>query len=160
MKQKNIDMFMKIARTVAESSYGIRKKVGALITNDDTILSIGYNGTLPGASNVMEDRVYMDSNTDPNEIFPYYDDKLHLPYKLVTKPNVIHAEMNAFMKLARDGRSANGSSMFLTLSPCVNCAQFIIGSGIKEVYYGEVYRDTSGIDLLKDYNIKTFYCGI
>ena len=124
---------MKTARVFAECSTAQRLKVGAIIVKDDRIISIGYNGTPSGWSNSCE-------NVVNNE--------------LVTKPEVLHAESNAITKLARSVESGDGSTMFCTHAPCIECAKLIIQSGIHEIYFEEEYRNDNGIQLLKKAGIK------
>lgn len=131
-KQHLLDQrYLRMARIWAENSYCQRRKVGALVVKDKMIISDGYNGTPSGFENVCED--------DQN----------------VTKPYVLHAEANAITKLARSHNSSNGATMYITASPCIECAKLIIQSGIKRVVYGENYRLSDGIDLLKRANIET-----
>lgn len=130
MKQRFTEYYMNVAKLTSNLSYCSRAKVGAIIVKNDSIVSIGYNGTLPGNDNICED------------------------INNVTKSSVIHAEMNAILKIAKSNESSLGSSMFCTVSPCVNCAIHIIQSGINEVYYSELYRDDSGIILLEENGVK------
>ena len=109
----------------AENSYCERRKVGALVVKDQMIISDGYNGTPTGFENVCEDE---DGNS---------------------KPYVLHAEANAITKLARSSNSSDGATLYVTASPCIECAKLIIQSGIKRVIYTEQYRLTDGVDLLK-----------
>lgn len=125
-KEQRFDwLYMDIAKRIALMSRAQRNKVGALLEKDGRIISMGWNGTPSGFDNVCED----ENN--------------------VTKPEVIHAEMNAILKLAKSHDSGNGSTMYVTLSPCVQCAKAIIQSGIKRVKYDTPYRDLSGVDLLE-----------
>ena len=119
---------MDVAKRFAALSSCERRKVGAIIVKDDNIISIGYNGTPAGDDNVCE----IDG---------------------ITKPEVIHAEENAILKLARFGGGGDGSVLFVTLMPCISCAKLIYGCGIKKVYYAEDYRDDSGVLFLKKRNI-------
>jgi dCMP deaminase len=122
---KNKDLFyIKIAQTISEASYCQRKKVGAIIVKNDNIIAIGYNGTISGFDNICE----LDNGK--------------------TKPDVLHAESNAIAKCAKSENNSNESTMYITLSPCYECAKIIIQSGIIKIVYLEQYRDTSGIDLL------------
>lgn len=123
-----IKFYLSIAKEVSNASYCEKYKVGAVIVKDDNIISFGYNGTPSGFENICE-----------------VDGK--------TKKEVLHAESNAITKCAKNGYSSNNSQMYLTLSPCYNCAKLIIQSGIKEVYYIQQYKDTSGIELLKQANV-------
>ena len=114
-----------MAHIWAENSYCRRRKVGALVVKDKMIISDGYNGTPSGFENVCED-----------------DDN-------VTKPYVLHAEANAITKLARSGNNSDGSTLYVTASPCIECAKLIIQAGIRRVVYGEKYRLDDGIRLLQ-----------
>ena len=139
MKKKWINAFMDTAERFAELSSAKRLKVGAVVVKDNRIISIGYNGMPAGWTNVCEEKVW-DKTGD---------------YELKTKDEVIHAEANAILKLARDGESGNGADLFCTHAPCINCAKLIYGAGIKKVYYRESYRDTLGVDFLDKCDIKT-----
>ena len=125
--------YLRMAHIWAENSYCKRRKVGALVVKDKTIISDGYNGTPSGFENVCED----DNN--------------------LTKPYVLHAEANAITKLARSSNNSDGATLYVTASPCIECAKLIIQAGIKRVIYGEQYRLTDGIDLLKRANIEVKY---
>ena len=125
-KQRNLDLrYLRMARIWSENSYCQRRKVGALVVKDKMIISDGYNGTPSGFENICED----ENN--------------------ITKPYVLHAEANAITKLARSNNNSEGSTLYVTASPCIECAKLIIQAGIKRVVYGENYRLTDGIDLLK-----------
>ena len=119
------DKYMKMAAIWAENSYCKRRKVGALIVKDRMIISDGFNGTPSGFENVCEDE------------------------NGVTKPYVLHAEANAISKVAKSGNSAEGATLFITASPCMECSKLIIQAGIKRVVYRDEYRLTDGVDLLK-----------
>ena len=114
-----------MAHIWAENSYCKRRKVGALVVKDKMIISDGYNGTPSGFENICED----DNN--------------------VTKPYVLHAEANAITKLARSGNNSDGSTLYVTASPCIECAKLIVQAGIRRVVYGEKYRLDDGIRLLQ-----------
>ena len=132
-KQHKFDLrYLQMARIWAQNSYCQRRQVGALVV-DGMIISDGYNGTPSGFENVCED----ENN--------------------VTKPYVLHAEANAITKLARSSNNSDGSTIYITASPCIECAKLIIQAGIKRVVYGEQYRLTDGIDLLKRAGIETIY---
>jgi dCMP deaminase len=120
---------MKLALDVAEASYCVRKKVGALIVHGDNVIAIGYNGTISGFPNICE----LEDGT--------------------TRPDVLHAESNAIAKCAKSSNSSNGAALYVTLSPCFECAKIIIQSGIKDVYYLEEYRNLDGLNLLKQSKI-------
>ena len=133
-KQRKLDeRYLRMARIWAENSYCARRQVGALVVKDKMIISDGYNGTPSGFENVCED----DNN--------------------VTKPYVLHAEANAITKLARSNNNSDSATIYITASPCIECAKLIIQSGIKRVVYGEKYRLTDGIDLLKRAGIEVIY---
>jgi dCMP deaminase len=138
MKQKWVDAFMDTAGRFAQLSSAVRLKVGAVVVKDNRIISIGYNGMPSGWTNECEN------------IVQHSDDTI----TTVTKDEVIHAEANAIIKLARDGESGNGASLFCTHAPCIHCAKLIHGAGIKTVYYRESYRDTLGLDFLNKCNIE------
>ena len=114
-----------MARIWAENSYCERRKVGAIIVKDKMIISDGYNGTPAGFENVCEDA------------------------DGITKPYVLHAEANAITKVARSNNSSEGATLYITASPCLECAKLIIQAGIKRVVFNELYRITDGIDLLE-----------
>jgi dCMP deaminase len=136
IKEKYLGSYMKTAKLFAELSSARRKKVGAIIVKDDRIISIGYNGMPAGWDNNCED-----------EDVDYFSDRI--PIKtLKTKPEVLHAELNAIGKLARSNESGEGATMFVTCAPCMDCAKMIYASGIKEVFYAEDYRDQSGLEFL------------
>lgn len=139
MKQKWIDAFMDTAERFSQLSSAVRLKVGSVVVKDNRIISIGYNGMPAGWTNVCEDIV-----------------EVHEDGGVVTKTKdeVIHAEANAILKLARDGESGNGASLFCTHAPCINCAKLIYGAGISKVYYRDTYKDTKGIDFLNNCNIE------
>ena len=120
-----VKQHLRMARIWAENSYCIRRQVGALVVKDQMIISDGYNGTPSGFENKCED--------DTNVTYPY----------------VLHAEANAITKLARSSNNSDGSTLYVTASPCIECAKLIIQAGIKRVVYGEKYRLEDGIDLLR-----------
>lgn len=126
-------LYMRMARVWSENSYCERRKVGALLVKDQMIISDGYNGTPSGFENICED----DNNA--------------------SKPYVLHAEANAITKVARSHNSADGATLYVTASPCMECAKLIIQCGIRRVIYGETYRLTDGIDLLKRAGIEVEY---
>ena len=133
-KQEILDKrYMRMALIWAENSYCQRRQVGALIVKDKMIISDGYNGTPAGFENVFEDE------------------------NGVTRPYVLHAEANAITKIARSSNSSEGATMYVTASPCIECAKLIIQAGIKRVVYAEKYRLEDGLDLLKRANIEVVY---
>jgi dCMP deaminase len=138
MKQKWVDAFMDTAERFAQLSSAKRLKVGSVVVKDNRIISIGYNGMPAGWTNECE------------EIIEVHEDG---GVVTKTKDEVIHAEANAIIKLARDGESGNDASLFCTHAPCINCAKLIYGAGINKVYYRNSYRDEVGLNFLKSCNI-------
>ncbi len=133
-KQSLLDeRYMRMARIWAENSYCERRKVGALLVKDKMIISDGYNGTPSGFENQCEDE------------------------HNVSKPYVLHAEANAITKVARSGNSSDGATLYVTASPCIECAKLIIQAGIKRVVYGEQYRIMDGVELLQRAGIEVVY---
>lgn len=125
-KQRLLDLrYLRMAAIWAENSYCQRRKVGALVVKEKMIISDGYNGTPSGFENVCEDA------------------------HGVTHPYVLHAEANAITKLARSGNNSDLATLYVTASPCIECAKLIIQAGIRRVVYAEQYRLTDGIDLLR-----------
>ena len=159
---KKIDyVHMKAAQGYAELSHAKKLRVGAIITKDDRVISIGYNGTPAGWSNECEEIEFIEDNEDldyPMMISQGYifgTDKDTAGWvRRKTKPEVIHAEANAVAKLARSSESGDGASMYTTHSPCFNCAKLIYTAGIKKVFYSEEYRNTDGINFLKKCNVE------
>ena len=164
MKQKFIDLYMDWAARTAHLSHAKRLQVGAVIVKDDSVISYGYNGMPAGWDNDCENRVWDKGSggwLSPEEIYEQYpyegwheEAGRDVRYGLKTKPEVLHAEMNSLMKLARSTNSGNQASMFITHSPCLECAKGIHQAGIKEVFYGEDYRSDDGIVFLKKCGIK------
>lgn len=133
-KQHALDLrYLRMARIWAENSYCNRRKVGCLVVKDKMIISDGYNGTPSGFENICED----DNN--------------------VTKPYVLHAEANAITKLARSSNNSDRATLYVTASPCMECAKLIVQAGIRRVVYGEHYRISDGIDLLERAGIEVIY---
>jgi dCMP deaminase len=153
MKQKWINAFMDTATRFADLSSAVRLKVGAVIVKDNRVISIGYNGMPSGWTNECETKIYCDDGDVYEQQYPK-DSNTWERYKLVTKDEVIHAEANAILKLARDGESGNGSSLFCTHAPCIHCAKLIHGAGISKVYYRNTYRDSIGLEFLEKCNIE------
>jgi dCMP deaminase len=147
MKQKWVDAFMDTAERFAQLSSAVRLQVGAVVVKDNRIISIGYNGMPSGWTNQCEHVVDV-AKTDPR-----YDYN-NFTKELKTKDEVIHAEANAIIKLARDGESGNGSSLFCTHAPCIHCSKLIHGAGISKVYYRDTYRDSIGLEFLEKCNIE------
>ena len=137
MKQDDFDQrYMRMAAIWGENSYCKRRKVGALIVKDQMIISDGYNGTPSGFENVCEDE------------------------NGLTKSYVLHAEANAITKLARAPIGSSGSTLYVTTSPCIECAKLIIQAGISRVVYGEEYRLHDGIELLEKAGVKCHFLPI
>ncbi|MBD5236715.1 MAG: dCMP deaminase family protein [Bacteroidales bacterium] len=133
-KQRLLDLrYLRMARIWSENSYCIRRKVGALIVKDKMIISDGYNGTPSGFPNVCE--------SEEGVTFPY----------------VLHAEANAITKVARSNNSSQGSTLYVTASPCMECSKLIIQAGIKRVVFSELYRITDGLDLLREAGVETVH---
>lgn len=125
IRPREIPLYMDIAFRVGEMSRANRKKVGAVIVKDGRILSMGWNGTPHGWDNACEDE---NGNT---------------------KPEVLHGESNAIMKLTKSTESSNGTSLFVTMAPCMECSKLIVQSGISEVFFNEIYRLTNGLEFLQ-----------
>ena len=148
MKQKFIDAYMEVAKTFANLSTAVRLQVGAIVVKDDRIISIGYNGMPSGWDNVCEE--CCDGGGPAYSIGCNHD---HCTGPK-TKPEVLHAESNAIAKLAKSPESGEGATIFITHSPCIDCAKLIYQSGITTVYYETDYRSTQGVDFLNKSNIK------
>ncbi len=130
-KQTQLDArYLRMAFIWAENSYCTRRKVGAILVRDNMIISDGYNGTPSGFENRCEDA--------HGDTFPY----------------VLHAEANAITKVARSSNSSDGSTLYVTTSPCMECSKLIVQAGIRRVVYSELYRITDGIDLLRKAGIE------
>ena len=129
-KQAKLDQrYLAMARIWSLNSYCVRRQVGALMVKDKMIISDGYNGTPSGFENVCEDGD-------------------------VTKPYVLHAEANAISKVAKSNNSSMGATMYITASPCIECAKLIIQAGISRVVYSEEYGSSEGVDLLRRAGVK------
>ena len=153
---------MQTAKVFAELSHARRLHVGAIVVKDDRIISIGYNCMPAGWDNNCEDKDYMSGDAggwlNPDEIeerWPYReqqipkDSNIWRRYALKTKPEVLHAETNAIAKLARSSDSGLDADLFVTHSPCLDCAKLIYQSGIRRVFYEQAYRNDEGIEFLK-----------
>jgi dCMP deaminase len=133
MKPKLKQAYMKTAETFAELSHARRLHVGAIVVKDDRIISIGYNGMPAGWDNDCEDTIQHSDDT----------------VTLKSKPEVLHAETNAIAKLAKSTESGDGAVLFVTHSPCLDCAKLIFQSGIRSVFYRNSYRSTDGTTFLE-----------
>lgn len=133
-KQEVLDCrYLRMARIWSENSYCVRRKVGAILVKDKMIISDGYNGTPSGFPNVCE-----------------AEDGFTLPY-------VLHAEANAITKVARSNNSSEGSTLYVSTSPCMECSKLIIQAGIKRVVFSELYRVTDGLDLLRQAGVEILH---
>jgi len=136
-KQELLDnVYMRTAELHASLSNGIRAKVGCAIVTESGVVLTGYNGTPAGLDNSLE---YVDNSTG----------------ELLTKPGVIHAELNAVLKAAKEGVSVNGATVYVTHSPCEHCAGMLVNAGVKSVLYRQVYKSDAGVQVLKSAGIFT-----
>jgi dCMP deaminase len=149
MKEKLKHAYMQTAETFAELSHARRLHVGAIVVKDDRIISIGYNGMPAGWDNNCEDREYTYDERDTGSGDWTYNKDTKQWSKLKTKPEVLHAETNAIAKLAKSTESGDGSVLFVTHSPCLDCAKLIFQSGIRSVFYRNSYRSTDGTTFLE-----------
>lgn len=163
-RQKQYDIaYMKMAMSFGDLSYAIRRKVGAVIVSkDDQVISQGFNGTPHGFCNICEEVFNPATNTTVNfdnepNLFKAAVDSINNGnpnnLSLITKRLVFHAEANAITKCAKFHESTVGSTLYVTLSPCIDCAKQIVQTEIKRVVYKELYRNTEGVDFLRQ-------CGI
>ena len=164
MKDNFVSLYMDWAKRCSELSHARRLHVGAVVVKDDTVISYGYNGMPAGWDNDCEDKVW-DKGAggwlSPEEIeeqYPY--EGWHegagrdVRYGLKTKPEVLHAESNAIAKLAKSNNSGLGADLFVTHSPCLDCAKLIYQSGIRRVYFNENYRNDAGINFLQKSGVE------
>ena len=144
IKPKFVKYFATIAEETAKLSSAIKLQVGCVIVKDNRILSVGYNGTPSGWDNECEDH------------FTIINDKGERFIETKTKPEVLHAERNALDKVAKSTESTDGAILFVTHTPCIECAKSIYNTGIKEVYYINEYDATigSGLEFLKKAGVK------
>jgi dCMP deaminase len=139
---------MDVAERFAKLSSAKRLQVGAIVVKDDRIISIGYNGMPSGWTNECEYEEIRYEQLYEEEM------KAIKTGNLKTKPEVIHAEANAIAKLAKSNESGDGSMMFLTHAPCIDCAKQVYTAGVKKVFYRNSYRDTFGIDFLEQCGVE------
>jgi dCMP deaminase len=144
MKSKFLTLYADIAQRVAELSSARRLKCGAIIVKDDRIISIGYNGMPAGWDNNCETEEWNEHDNTS---------------ELKTRPEVLHAETNAIAKLAKSTESGDGADIFITHSPCIQCAKLIYQSGIRRVFFKDHYRLDDGIRFLKQSNITVIQTG-
>jgi dCMP deaminase len=152
---------MEVAKVYAKLSSAKRLQVGCVIVKDNTIIGIGYNGMPSGWDNECENVDYVDeTGQDYNEMvangYTFGAVSEVAGYvRRVTKPEVLHAETNAIAKVARSTNSTENAEMFVTCSPCIECAKLIHQSGIRRVFYGHTYRNDDGLKFLEKCNIET-----
>lgn len=156
MKPKYIHAHMRTAENYAGLSTARRLQVGAIIVKEDRIISIGYNGMPAGWDNNCEDTLFVaedkaeDYDTMVSQGYTFGADKDTAGWvKTVTKPQVLHAEANAIAKVARSAESAEGAVLFVTHSPCIECAKLVYQSGIQQVFWGRQYRSDDGLNFLR-----------
>ena len=149
---------MDIADLTSKLSSAIRLNVGAVIVKGNKILGTGYNGMPTGWTNECEYKEYMPGDTWDGHLYPFeeYDSTVesNRRYRLVTKDEVLHAEMNCLMKVAASTESSEGAIMFCTTAPCIHCAKAIYQSGIKELVYKDTYRSEDGLMFLEKCGVK------
>lgn len=161
-KQSRYNKFyMDMADRVAEMSHAVRRKVGSVMVKEGNIISFGWNDMPAGWDNNCEDKEWMDRGAggwldfeEIEERWPFVetsdmDGEYIGRYRLKTKPEVLHSEANAILKIARSGESSEGATLFTTLAPCHDCAKLIYQSGISSVYYRDTYRDSRGVEFLE-----------
>jgi dCMP deaminase len=137
-KEERYDRFyMDLAERISQMSFAEKRKVGAVAVKEGNILAFGFNGTPAGFDNDCEYKEY------------YQDGE----YRVVTKPEVVHAEANLICKAARDGISLKGATVYITTSPCSNCSLLLIQSGIARVVYRDLYKSDLGLIFLKESSI-------
>ena len=164
MKPKFVDYFMKVAELTSTLSYAKRLQVGAVIVKGNQTIGTGYNGMPTDWENSCEERIWDTGSggwVNPEEfeaMFPYEDwheeAGRNVRYGLKTKPEVLHAESNALMKVARSTESSEGATLFCTHAPCIDCAKLIYQAGIETVYYKEAYRSEEGLNFLRKSGIN------
>lgn len=139
---------LKAAKAYSELSRAKRLQVGAVVVREDRVVSIGYNGTPSGGSNSCEDVISKEIVSPVDKL------KSEVVLEYITRPEVLHAEENCIAFAAKNGIATKDCTLITTHSPCFNCCRLIIQAGIKEVWYETEYRDTNGLDLLKEHNVK------
>lgn len=152
--------YMQVAYQFAKLSYAERRKVGCVIVKDHQVISFGYNGMPHGFENLCEEqqvRYYENPDHALTLEEKGYTCEDGCCSKTVTRREVLHAESNAIMKVAKSTMNCNGAELYTTTCPCFDCAKLIIQAGIAKVYYSEEYRDMSGVELLTKANIEVEY---
>lgn len=150
MKQKFVDLYMKMAQNISELSSAVRLKVGTVIVKDN-VITFGYNGTPSGWDNNCEYKEYpdkYDKNYEYRDLYYPLQEPDGTYYRLKTKPEVLHSEANALMKIAKSTISSEGATLFCTHAPCIDCAKMIYQAGIFTVYYRDTYRNELGLEFL------------
>ena len=157
-RRKQFDqVYMEMAKSFSKLSYAIRNKVGCIIVSEnDQIISQGFNGTPSGMNNCCEDIVTENGLSYTPSSYNELQKKIKKEpnISLRTRTIVLHAEANAITKCAKNCISTRGGTMYITLSPCIECAKLIVQSEIKRVVYEEEYRNTEGISLLEECGIE------
>ena len=164
MKEKFVKAHMAAAEVYAQLSSAVRLKVGCVIVKENTIIGIGYNGMPSGWDNECEDVEFIADSPELsyNEMkfqgyfFGCYKDFAGWTRR-TTKYEVLHAETNAIAKVARSTNSTEGSDLFVTHAPCIDCAKLIYQSGIKSVYYRDTYRSDEGLNFLKKCSVELIH---
>jgi dCMP deaminase len=162
MKNKFVSAHMEAAKVYSRLSSAKRLQVGCVIVKENTIIGIGYNGMPSGWDNDCEDVTFVSDSPELDYETMTKDGYTFGAYKefagwtkRTTKPEVLHAETNALAKVARSTNSTEGADMFVTCSPCIECAKLIHQSGIRRVFYGHTYRNDDGLKFLEKCNIET-----
>ena len=157
MKQKFINAYMDVAKRFAQLSSAKRLQVGAIVVKDDRIISIGYNGMPPGWTNECENTIFvLNEEVIGADMVSlgYTQSENGNWFKTKTKSEVIHAEANAIAKLAKSSESGDGSMMFLTHAPCIDCAKQVFTAGIRKVVYKNEYRSDTGVVFLQQCGVE------
>lgn len=147
--RKFVEYYMGLADNTAKLSSAKRLQVGCVIVRDQHILATGYNGTPTGWDNNCEDLEITYDERDTHSSGDWkYDEQIKQWTRLKTRSEVLHAESNGLMKIARSTESSFGATLFSTHAPCMECSKLIYQAGIRKVYYRDAYRSTEGIDFL------------
>jgi dCMP deaminase len=160
-RKKYNDLYIDIATRISKMSFATRLKVGSILVKNGNIISFGWNGMPSGFQNECEDKIYPNKIMSDYEqhydefdaMFPYFDDNQQR-YQLKTKDEVLHAEQNVLMKVTKSTNSSENADMFITHAPCLQCAKLIYQSGIRKVFYRNIYRNDDGVDFLKKCGVE------
>ena len=145
-ERKYHQMYMDISERISQMSFCERLKVGSICVKDGRIISMGWNGSAAGLDNVCEYTHYNFKDTDrPIDGAEYTTERK-------THPSIIHAEANMLGKLAKYGESSNGSTVYITHAPCLECAKTLYVAGVKNIFYKYAYRDNSGVEFLNQFS--------